>query len=694
MSDSADETSKPELIEDSQSSNAASRLGGTATLNTTTEIYLGKELPDYNIAHLKAYSAQSGGVDCFAIMTDGAFSPRIELCDHYKQINNPDIPFLMDFGLAFLENGAPAGYFIVYKSNLGKRIYDGTENLALGWKPEHVLGRIFFPIISILKELHLRDMVHGNIRSNNLYNGNETDWSGLKTGDFLSLPPSYIQPVIYEPIERGMADPLGRGKGTPSDDLYALGVLMAMHLRSFDPLRGKTDREIISAKVIHGSYSAIVGGNDKFSGPILELLRGLLIDDAKQRWDMNEISAWIDGRRLTPKQNVKNKKAARALTFKGTSYYYAPTLAFNLHNDPQDAAHIVENNELTHWVERSLSDEDMAHRLNNAILGSADESKGPGYIERLLPRVSIALDPSAPIHYKNMSFFMDGFGKALAHALITNINLSKFRDFFKDNIHTFWIRTLSDMSMDVSHTADQMDKASQFLKSVNLLGGIERCLYFLNKSVHCLSPLVQKFYVRDAIQYINALERYASENQDSLPDRIIDKHAACFLAERDRRVIEPYVYDLSAKEPYRYILANMQVLASIQKFNSLGEMPNITKWLAKRADPLVERFHSAETRKKVKAELESKKSSGKIKGILEIFDNPQRIRDDQIAFHRALRDYQETSKEVQDLEIKMKNPKYYAEKSGREWAVTISGIVATLIILGFITVHFGTDRPY
>jgi hypothetical protein len=43
-------------------------------------------------------------------------------------------------------------------------------------------------------------------------------------GECVSETSGVSQPAIFEPIERAMALPTGRGEGTPPDDMFALGV--------------------------------------------------------------------------------------------------------------------------------------------------------------------------------------------------------------------------------------------------------------------------------------------------------------------------------------------------------------------------------------------------------------------------------------------------------------------------------------
>lgn len=679
---------------DKKSEKDAAQNKNLSRLGASIEIDLSKEISEYSNGFLKAYEATNDGKNCFAIVCDPRYTPRFNMSGYYKEIANPTVPLLVANGCMTNPDGLPSAYCFVYENNLGKRLYKPDTIIAPSWKADAVLQKIAIPIINLLKDFHSRDLVHGNIRADNLYDGGQKNYEAVRLGDCLSLPASMAQPVIYETIERGMADPISRGKGTISDDLYALGALITMHMRSYDPLKGKTDTEILSAKVVNGSYSALVGSNDRFSGGILELLRGLLVDDPKQRWSLDEVVAWLDGRRLSPKQPAKKKKAARSITLNGIAYYYAPTLAHNLVKHPQEAVQLIENHELTHWVERTLGDDDMLQRLQSAIKGAADLGTGAGYWDRLLARVSIAIDPYAPIRFKNMSFSMDGLGNAFADSFVQKRGLSTFTSLFTEDILGFWITTCVNENMDISGYAGQIDKCRTFLKQTTIQYGIERCLYFLNDSVHCLSPLVENHYARTPEDFLFAVDNYLERNPNATTPRLIDKHAACFLISKDNRLIEPFTFDLSSPENFRHILATTQILAAIQKFHNGASAPHITQWLVKMMPPVIERFHNIERQAAIRKELNAVQNTGNVKDILDIIENPDRIRNDQLDFRRALKNYAALDIEKKQLEHKLKNPRYHAERSGREWAATVSGLVSALIMLGFIIVHFGGDATF
>jgi hypothetical protein len=148
-------------------------------------------------------------------------------------------------------------------------------------------------------------------------------------GDLIATPPSFAQPALFEPIERAQCAPLGRGLGTFEDDLYSLGVTLTVLLRTRDPMEGLSDEGIIREKVEQGSYAALTG-RERFTGAILELLRGLLYDDRAQRWTLDDVVSWLDGQRLSPKQSSKKLKAARQIQFHGERYNRPSLLAADL----------------------------------------------------------------------------------------------------------------------------------------------------------------------------------------------------------------------------------------------------------------------------------------------------------------------------------------------------------------------------
>ena len=651
---------------------------------------LNREMPEFSTPEIKAYStgtSRSKPSGFFTMICNPRYTSRTNIVKNYKEFANDDLAKLVAYGRLIFPDGT-ARFCYIYQDNLVKRAYNSNEDLALGWKTEDVLEKLFIPIVMSLKSLQNRDITHGNIRATNLYTGGSDKPSKFKLGDSLSAPASFNQPTIYEPIERAMADPIGRGEGTIRDDLYALGVLIAQHVRNFDPLRGKTSDEIIAAKVVNGSYAALIGSSDRVSSGITDLIRGLLTDIEKNRWSLDEVMDWLDVRRQNAKPAMKTKKAARSIHFDGTDFFYARTLAYRLMKKPQDAVGLIESNELHHWVERSLANKDMLERLETAVKSAAEGGIGVGYWDKLLPRISVALDPNAPIRFRNLSLNMSALGNVMVDSFVQKRGMNTFIELFNNGVIHYWLSVSADLNIDVSEQLKQFDIVRGFLRQKNMVSGIERCLYFLNPSIHCLSPLVADYYATDPKEYLMALETEAEKRDGAYPEKIIDQQAACFLISRDARLIEPHIHDLSSNERFRYITANLKVLSAIQKFYDAPPVPYLTKWFCDAIDPLIMRFHDTEVHDKIKKSISSKRDAGILIDILSAVDNPQKIKKDQITYRQVLIQYRKLDNELNTLKQKLNKPKFFAERTGREWAATISGIISTLIILAFIMLHF------
>ena len=107
-------------------------------------------------------------------------------------------------------------------------------------------------------------------------------------------------------------------------------------------------------------------------------------------------------------------------------------------------------------------------------------------------------------------------------------------------------------------------------------------------------------------------------------------------------------------------------------------------------NPLIGRYHDKEYQEKIKKEIDTVAEKGNLIELLSLIENSERIKKDQLMFRKAMLRYKEYKYEEDKLANRLKNPKFFADKVGQEWAATISGIISALVILGFLMVHYGT----
>ncbi|NBX66074.1 MAG: hypothetical protein EBQ96_03655 [Proteobacteria bacterium] len=665
------------------------------TFGDSIEIDLSKRLPKYGNNFIGAYAAKSIGSDgreFIAYVCEPQFTPRNRMGPAVAAIANPALLRLVGSGLGKIIEHHTNRFVFIYENALGKPIADMDTGLTLGLKPDRVHERIVTPLLSVLKDLRDKDIVHGAIRATNLFDGGKENFDHVVLGECLSLPPSLAQPLIYEPPDRALAQPTGRGMGTNQDDLYSLGVTLALLMRTRDPMKGKSEADILQSKMQYGTYATLLNPEDHFPGGIVELLRGLLQDDRRQRWTVEDALVWLDGRRLSPKQGPKKLKAARPLTFSGKEYTYPGSLARDMFQRPAEAVQLVESGDIQQWIKRSLADEEMLTRFENAVKSAEEQGRsGPAYWDRLISRVGMCLDPEGPIRYKHIAVTGEGLATALAEAFVSNRDLAIYAEIFSGSLLQYWLTILTELNVDVSLLLTRFDTCRSYMRQPGVGFGLERILYYLNPDVHCLSPVVGRYYCRTPDEYIMALEDMASD-KGARPSRIMDRHTIAFLCAKDRKVAEPYLYDLASPEPYRYVMGTLQVLAAIQRYSKMTNLRNLSDWMADYIEPVFDRFHDRDVRRDLRKKVAEIRDKGDLPRLLSVLDNADLLRNDLNNFRKAMRDHRTLVIERNDLAARSKDIRNFGRREGRDSSVVVAGIIAALLIVGIIILYLNGAR--
>lgn len=658
------------------------------------EIYADRPLPQYDIDCVKAYEAVGAGGSpgkYFALICEKHLVPRQNAAMVYSEFLSPAVVPLVARGVVYWPLARQERYVLVYRDVLGRKILTEDSGAALGLRQEDIMESVVKPMVDVLLDFRDKDFVHGAIRPSNMFNHTSSEKiEKIILGECLSVPASYAQPSLYEPIERAMAEPIGRGTGTIADDLYAFGVSLTVMLRSKDPLQGMDEREIIRQKIEHGSYAAITG-KDRFKGSILELLRGLLHDDPLQRWSIDDVLSWLEGHRLSPKQSLRQHKAPRPMTFSGKKYFYTPFLAMDLDDDVAETLKIVESGDLAQWLDRAMEDENTLEKLEKAVEVSRQSGKGPGYEERLAANVSAALDPLAPIRYRGQRLTGEGFGNCLAKNLVLQEDISPFIDMLSEGVVVNWIMEQENPNLDIGSLLGRFDSCRSFMRQSRVGYGIERCLYLLAPEVHCLGEKLKDYFVRTPEDMVMAFEDMCAKG--NAPASFLDRHSAAFLFAKDYRVIDSYAYDLDSEEEHKKILANLKCLATIQKRSNMGALPEIAQAFSSMLPAVYERFHDSKVRERIERNIERFAAAGDLVKMANLLSNPEVVNQDLLEFFKAMREYKALSYEAALLEKKLADASTFGKKTGKAVSAVLSCTLSAFVILFmtfvFLTSHIG-----
>ena len=647
--------------------------------NKDIDVDFSEPLDDLNKGTIKAYRAQGSNKmpsSLMAFICDKSLTPRRQATIKYSKIFNVSLPRFVESGKIFVPHEKEERFCFLYENTFGQKLLSPQHpQAALAFRPDDVMANIVKPLIKTIIELNNKDMVHGEIWPGNMFHSGIGAGEGIKLGDCLAAPASSMLPALYEPVERAMADPVAKGRGSLADDLYSFGVSLAVMMRTSDPLAGLSEAEVIERKIDKGSYTTLIG-RDRFSGAMLELLRGLLYDDASQRWDLDDIEAWLDGRRLSPKQSSKRIKAARPIIFANKKFTRPELLATELHKQPEETARFVENGELHQWVDRAIEDKGIKVRLEQVEKDLALLDRGEGYNQRLAAFLAVGLYTDSPIFYDEIRFLPSGFGKALTTAFRRGENIQPYANAMR---HVFVIPALRyKKTGNLTPILTKFDSCRAFMQQTNIGFGIERCMYVMDVDCPCLSPVLDKYYVSSPEELMRALEKVCAEDK---PQSLIDRHILAFLSVKDRKNVEPHVAELRSKESYKNILGQLQTFATIQIRARLENFPAIAHWFADNLDVVFDRFHDSKRKEFLQDKVEKIKKTGDLNRLSQLFDDPLLYQSDVGNFQQAAEQFKKLDREKEKIESKLKDKNGYGQELGQQTGSVVAMFVSFVIIL-------------
>lgn len=499
---------------------------------------------------------------------------------------------------------------------------------------EALVRRVLRPLANALRDLHSAGITHRGIRPDNLF-WREGAGGDAVLGEGWVAPPGSDQPALYETITNGMAQAPGRGNGRPSDDLYALGATLAVLLAGVNPAAQLDDHAMLAAKIGQGSFS-VLAGTLRLSTPMAEVLRGLLADNPQDRWTVDDLDLWFDGRRLSPKAPNLPLLAQRPLAFAETDYWSRQALAHGLARRWTQAVGFLPEAGLAIWLKRSLGEEKRSVAAD-AILAGGGES-GRNGADHQLARLLMLLDPAAPVRYREIAAHVDGFGGLLADSLDRGPVLQQVVQAVTQKLPAIWVDQQEDPRLEHANVRKAIDMMIFFLGKTGPGFGIERCLYEANPGLPCRSPLFESDYLTRIQDVLAALDRAAKRNGTGTD--LLDRHVAAFIGARLGTSADGDLTRFgTAKEPSERCVGLLRILAMVQATTNIGELPHFGAWVAAQLKPLIESFHHRPFRDALAKEIGPLCYRGDFVGLVRLVENDDLRQRDASGFGAARKRY-------------------------------------------------------
>ncbi len=647
-------------------------------------LYCDRPIPSLDMPNALAYEVadkKQEGRPLYALVVKPEMPARISVMRVLKGTEIPAVLHMVDWGVAEWPLVDRKCVIVIYHRPLGGRVMD---SLASTFKrvPDHQFARaIIKPIADALVELSLKGVAHRAIRPDNLYYMDEQR-TKIVLGDCVTSVPAHDQPVVLETIESGMAMPSGRGGGSYADDMYAFGATVLILAIGRNPLQGVPDAEITRRKIQMGSYSALVG-DERMPVAQIECLRGLLTDDKEQRWAATNIDLWLNGKRLTPIQAKSESQAQRPIRFADQEFHSIRPLSYAMYQNWEKASSIITDGTLEIWIRRGHEINDLADGIATAIKSTgAMAMMGNGKSDSedvIIARVLMLMDPLAPIRYRDFRVFIDGFGQALAIAMLRKQKLQPFSDFINRDLWRHWIGAQGKAAAENQQFETVFRDLKNYLKDPNSGAGVERCVYELNEWQPCMSPLIESQYVMEVKGVLPALDAMAKNANTKLWP--VDRHVAAFLRARYAKGTGTQIDSMNDPRPDRATIGMLSVLAIVQWRLGPEALFGLASWVGGLMGPVINSYQNRNKRKDLEKEIPKLVRKGNLAELYNYLDNPEERQKDAEGFAWAKAEYATAEKMVYDFEHGQIDRQESAIKMGRQVGATAATIIMFVTFL-------------
>jgi len=652
-------------------------------VNGEYQILTNKPLPDLDTGMSKAYSVtqkNTGDADkYYAVILDKKYPVRLAEINAMLEIRHENLFNIMAAQVIKSSLGKGMFFAVIIEKPYGIKLseYITTSGAV---SEEGVESRVVIPMASAIIELAKADVVHGRVNMDNIY---LTESGKLILGEGVSEVCGFSQHILYEDVNRAMCMKIGKGRGIAgSTDFYALGVVATILLKGKDATANLSDDKILNFKLTEGTYKTMVDGLDP-GAHIKDFLMGVISDKKKDIWGYESVQEWIKGRAFNLLPTGDMREAGRPIVFAGNKFFNRKHLAHSFYKKWDEAKEFIRSDTLLRWIERSVQDHDQAERME--VLAKRSGVNIGGKFDRddeLLAQYILILDQQGPIRLKNVSVMIDGVGGMLASGFAENneIYYEAFEIIVMYGLITYLgyekKRLLTKVSP-MHEAAMQVQRSSDWLRKPDLGFGLERCLYDLNPTLSCQSPLIRDDCVFGAVDLLNSLDK-----DQSVSGSIIDRQIGAFLSSRLDIVDRIRIPSLS-KFPDFLANAHVQILALLslaQERSSAGKLPGLCARVVDSLNEIVESFHNKYVREELNEILEKQIKQGYMPKILAVISNQKYLVRDRLGFRKAVKNYRANATQIAMLSNR-KSINNVGYRYGLHLSVLLSFFVAIMVLM-------------
>ena len=648
-------------------------------LNSRFTLYPARSLPEFDHGYAKAFEAYDDfnpNRSIYAMVCGNSMPLRQQALTELNTYVHPHLTTLLGWGTVNCSHLGEARTVLFLDRPRGTRLSETIKN-QVRLHEHRVIDFVLQPALKALLAMREKKTSHGHIHPGNFF---VSDTPQL--GEAFSAPCGTQVHYLYEPLERLLADPLGRGDATEKSDVYALGILAYDLMYGLEKIKAIPKEAFIERVINLGSYH-LFATNREFSDTFSDFFRGIFNENPAERWGLEQLSQWIGGKRFNMIAPSAPKEASRPIEFIGQEFFSRRMLAYTLRTHWREALKDIKAMRVDRWCEMSLHRPELGEKLDRSMRIAGNASTD-AQMNDMLTRVISILDPTGPLNSHALSLRPDAIGPVLADIMHHNgAELPQILSFIENDFGNFWSEQADiNKSAEMSAAIFRLQRARPYLKSQAVGFGLERTLYELNPSMCCQSPLLKPYHVTTSLDALKTLDALASSL--GYETSLVDRDIAAFIAAKIDMGKEIRLYDLASVPALadNQELIMLKLMAKAQQKHARLQLVGLCTWAAMRVEKLIDTIHNRIIRKRLKMQLKKLAQTGNLYEVITAIINVDVSFHDNDGFAKAIALHQINHDRMERLNNK-DILAYKAKRAGGKMAMVISYLA--LAITSYIT---------
>ncbi len=651
-------------------------------LNDCYRIVRGAPLPTYGTSATQAFHVQDKQqkpLDLFALIGDQTLPPRSDEIVALTGFKHRHLMMLVDAGTVPFSGPGSAHQTIILEFPAGGHVMSPQGASAM--VENDVKRRIMGPVLNALMTLHELFIIHRGVHPYNLFFADEQCHQVI-LGDGVSCVPGQCQPSAFEPLERAGVAPLGRGQGGREADVHAFGATILALLMGRLPGADIPTENLVDARMEHGSLQALMG-DFRCSRNMERLLAGMMSDTPEDRWSLNDVEKWLLGEHVSGVVVPRLLNPIKPFPFQERKYQSTRAIVEAINRHWNDAAAEIQTGRLEKWLASSRERLVMAESVT-MLRETWAGGGGKMGTDELISRICTLLDVDGPIRYKGLSVSIDGIGPLLAQAYLEGREdqAQKLGAMVGMGLPMAWINADNERRKAMASSTARFTRIRQYIQKPDLGYGLERCLYELNPTMRCLSPLMEPNACGDSGALLGALNVMAAKQGETTP--WTDRHITAFIAAAFHPRSDATLASTKMPDDLRatQTLGGLILFATAQGCSNLPLFPRLTRAMGPDVMQIVGSYRSQTTRAKVTAEVELLLDAGDISAIVKKLTNTELRAKDLDEYREAVTSYKQANAEISVLEVNASRRRAQSVLIGRRIASWIAfvGLMATAVM--------------